>query len=138
MSSLRNLDSPNQLPLPSYLSDQRGRSVTPIIVPTPPKLATTLTTTRLRPSSTSPAPPPLPRLGPGRPPKDGSAAASRAEHRDLAAPLRKLEAHQRAVGAVMERMGCVLASEERRSGFLDDEDFEGEVEESEDERWEGG
>lgn len=27
----------------------------------------------------------------------------------------------------MDRMGCVLANDERRRGFLDDEDFEDEV-----------
>lgn len=35
--------------------------------------------------------------------------------------------HKRLVGATMERTGCVLASEDRREGFLDDEDFEDEV-----------
>ena len=61
----------------------------------------------------------------GRPPKD-PAGFSKAE-RDLGAPLRKLEEHKRAVGAVMGRMGCVLADEGRREGFLDGEDFEDEV-----------
>ena len=76
-------------------------------------------------AGSTPPPPALvvQRLGRGRPPKDGISKAER----DLGAPLKKLEEHQRAVGPSMDRMGCVLATEERRAGFLDDEDFEDEV-----------
>lgn len=46
----------------------------------------------------------------------------------LEAPLKQLEEQKRVVGVVLDRMGCVLADEERRKGFLDDEDFEDVIE----------
>lgn len=49
----------------------------------------------------------------------------------LDAELKKLEHHQRIVGPTLGKMGCVLADEGRRASFLDDEDFEDEVEGSE-------
>ena len=113
---------------PSYLSDSHGRSVTPIITPAPTKSISTTTATQgtagedVRSSPPPPAPV-MPRLGPGRPPKDGISKAER----DITAPLKKLEEHQKAVGPTMDRMGCILANEQRRAGFLDDEDFEDEV-----------
>lgn len=61
----------------------------------------------------------------GRPPKDGIPKSERDALKD--SKLDELEQHKKAVGAVLDRTGCVLASEERRKGFLDDEDFEDEV-----------
>lgn len=66
---------------------------------------------------------------PGRPPKHGGVAkapvsAQAGIERDP--ELSKLAQHQRLVGPLMDRMGCILASEERRTTFLDDEDFEDE------------
>lgn len=51
--------------------------------------------------------------------------------REIDAPLKKLEEQKRIIGFTMDRMGCVLADEGRRRGFLDDEDFEDEVSGSE-------
>ena len=104
---------------PPYLSDSHGRSVTPIIQPAQPA------------NTTSSTAPPNPQATPvvkrvGRPPKDGvaKAAAGQASTYQKDAELKKLEEHLMVVGPTMERMGCVLASEERRGTFLDDEDFE--------------
>ena len=64
---------------------------------------------------------------PGRPPKLGGAPKVPAVHGVENDPeLKMLADHQRLVGPLMERMGCVLASEERRQTFLDDEEFEDE------------
>lgn len=38
--------------------------------------------------------------------------------------LRALQAKQQHVGVTMGRLGCVLANDARRKGFLDDEAFE--------------
>lgn len=38
--------------------------------------------------------------------------------------FRELREHVDAVGPALGRQGCILASEERRATFLDDEDFE--------------
>jgi hypothetical protein len=113
---------------PSYLSDSRGRSVTPVISPLMPK-ATLPTNTATEATDTAEMlTQPLVRK-PGRPPKLGGAAkpASSAPGGIENDPeLSKLGEHQRIVGPLMERMGCVLANEERRMTFLDDEDFEDE------------
>ena len=102
--------------LPPYLLDKDGRSVTPVISPAPPKQARATATAEGENQQHSPPPPPtVQKLGRGRPPKDG---VSKAE-RDLRAPLQSLEQHQRIVGPTMDRMGCVLANEQRRKGFLD-------------------
>lgn len=45
--------------------------------------------------------------------------------------LADLEEQKRAIGPTMDRTGCIFASDERRRTFLDDEDFEDEVSESE-------
>lgn len=82
------------------------------------------------------SPPQQPLVKPrGRPRKDGAPpgtvpTATKAEGKDgieRDPELRNLAQHQRLVGPLMERMGCVLASDERRTTFLDDEDFEDEV-----------
>ena len=110
---------------PSYLSDSRGRSVTPVISPPMPKVALpTDTTTDTAEMDIEPLV-----KKPGRPPKLGGAgkpASSAQGGVEEDAELSKLAAHQRIVGPLMERMGCVLANEERRATFLDDEDFEDE------------
>ncbi len=46
----------------------------------------------------------------------------------IEAPLKRLEEHKRIIGPLMDRMGCVLVDDERRAAFLDDEDFEDEIE----------
>lgn len=91
--------------------------MTPIISPATP-------TTQLQPQPTSsPGVPAVARRG--RPPKDGiSKSAQTSVKQDT--ELKKLEDHLKVVGPTLERMGCVLASEERRQTFLDDEDFEDE------------
>ena len=66
---------------------------------------------------------------PGRPPKHGGVpktATSTSGGVEKDPELSKLAQHQRLVGPLMDKMGCVLASEERRTTFLDDEDFEDE------------
>lgn len=65
----------------------------------------------------------------GRPPKHGgvpktTVAGSEGTEKDP--ELSKLAEHQRLVGPLMDRTGCILASEERRTTFLDDEDFQDE------------
>ena len=132
---------------PSYLTDSRGRSVTPVITPpapTPSKPTATPTSTPLAPASaTAPEttasssqlavrPRGRPRKD-GEPPRAGGAVASGSNIGSIEKDpeLRKLADHQRLVGPLLDRMGCVLASEERRLTFLDDEDFEDEVEGSE-------
>lgn len=110
---------------PSYLSDSRGRSVTPVISPSMPKA--NLPTNSSNDAAEMPAQP-LPRK-PGRPPKLGGPAKPAAGAQggiENDPDLSKLAEHQRIVGPLMERMGCVLANEERRATFLDDEDFEDE------------
>ena len=70
---------------------------------------------------------PTPLVRRGRPPKDGipkTPAGAQAGKVLRDTELKKLEEHQRLVGATMGRMGCILANEERRDTFLDDEDFE--------------
>ena len=104
---------------PSWLLDQYGRSVTPLITPTPPPESGSTVDLSIEAAATSPAPITQPLRG--RPPKHGNSKS------DVSAPLRDLEAHQAAVGVTMDRMGCILASDERRAAFLDDEDFEDEV-----------
>lgn len=109
--------------LPAYLLDKDGRSVTPLISPASPKSKSVASAAAGGDVESTPPPPVVQRLGRGRPPKDG---VSKAE-RDMGAPLKQLEEHVRLVGPTMDRMGCVLANEQRRKGFLDDEDFEDEV-----------
>jgi len=110
--SVRNSD-----PTPSWLLDQYGRSVTPVITPTPPPDSGSDLSAEIAATSSAPVAQPLR----GRPPKYGNSKS------DVSAPLRDLEIHQAAVGVTMDRMGCILASDERRAVFLDDEDFEDEV-----------
>jgi len=102
----------------AYLSDAQGRSITPIITPDFD-----------RPEATSQVVPTAIRK-PGRPPKDG-VYMTKDEHK-AADELKELEAQKRAVGPSMDKTGVRLANKKRRVGFLDDEDFEDEVE-SEDE-----
>lgn len=61
--------------------------------------------------------------------RDGPALTK--EERKAEADLRELEEHKRAVGFAMEKGGCTLAGKKRRTGFLDDEEFEDEIEEDE-------
>lgn len=95
----------------AYLSDAQGRSVTPIIVPNfeDPQGASSqgLASAWKRP---------------------GHGAQLNKDERKAAAELEALEKHKRAVGPSMDRTGVRLANKKRRVGFLDDEDFEDEVE----------
>ena len=123
--------------IPRYLTDARGRCITPIILPpTPPAsnappdepsaLRDTFSSTsspqrQIHPAHQYPAMP----TRPGPPSAKPSAKAARKSEFD--AELRKLVEEQRRVGWTIGKMGCQLASEARRQGFLDDEDFEDEV-----------
>ncbi|KAK7727038.1 hypothetical protein SLS57_003068 [Botryosphaeria dothidea] len=90
----------------AYLSDSRGRRVTPLI-PTPSKEALELA---------SAAAAPVPR-GPGRPKlKTDEQKAKEAQA--------ELEKKNRLVGPGIDRGGARLANDKRRMGFIDDEDFE--------------
>lgn len=67
--------------------------------------------------------------GPSRPPKHREAsglasANSSVEVQRAAAELKKLEDQKRHEGFTMGLQGCRLINEKRRKGFLDDEDFE--------------
>ena len=118
---------------PAYLSDSRGRSVTPII--SPPVPIRPLPASQQQPADgdagiVGSAPPQPAAKQRGRPPKHGGVAkAAPSAHRGVEhdPDLKRLAQHQRLVGPLMDRMGCVLASDERRTTFLDDEDFEDEV-----------
>lgn len=44
-----------------------------------------------------------------------------------AAELNELEDHKKRVGVVMEKTGSRFVTDKRRRGFLDDEDFEDEI-----------
>ena len=96
--------------------------MTPII--SPPSLSAQLATSgpTTQDSTDVPAPKIL-----GRPPKNGVSRAPQPQQMQRDTELKKLEDHLKIVGPTMEKMGCVLASEERRRTFLDDEDFEDEV-----------
>ncbi|KAF2216965.1 hypothetical protein CERZMDRAFT_119694 [Cercospora zeae-maydis SCOH1-5] len=127
----------------AYLSDASGRSVTPIIL-TPQELAQQRAEAKAEAaaedkgdiqSSPSMAPTKLKRK-PGRPAKSQgpfaiqSTSLDRAE-RDAAAELMKLEEQKRREGVTMGLEGSRLVNEKRRRGFLDDEDFEDIIEDSE-------
>jgi hypothetical protein len=94
----------------AYLSDSRGRSVTPIIRP--------MTNIGLAEpaSQTMPA-----RLG--RPP-----AGATKDERKARQELQELKERKKAVVPTLEKTGVRLANEKRRMGFLDDENFEDIVE----------
>ncbi|KAI7376680.1 hypothetical protein KC336_g19715, partial [Hortaea werneckii] len=96
----------------AYLSDAQGRSVTPIITPN---------SERHR-ASASATPAALRR--PGEP----SQQPLTKDERKAAAELEELEQQKIAVGPSMDRTGVRMANSKRRKGFLDDEDFEDEVE----------
>jgi hypothetical protein len=93
----------------TYLSDSRGRSVTPVIYPA------------------------------GKEPKnniggDGNVRVPQRtynskDEREAAAELKKLEDFKQIVGSLFGPEGTILANAKRRRGFLYDEDFEDIVEE---------
>ncbi|KAK4574566.1 hypothetical protein LTR86_001407 [Recurvomyces mirabilis] len=95
----------------AYLSDAQGRSVTPIIRP-----FEEMSTVPEAGSRAVPAP--LNRAGPSLSRDDKKAKAE----------LDGLVRHKRVVGVVLEKGGSTFANAKRRAGFLDDEDFEDEVE----------
>ncbi|KAI6961869.1 hypothetical protein KC332_g16282 [Hortaea werneckii] len=96
----------------AYLSDAQGRSVTPIITPNSER----------HQASASATPAALRR--PGEP----SQQPLTKDERKAAAELEELEQQKVAVGPSMDRTGVRMANSKRRKGFLDDEDFEDEVE----------
>ncbi|KAI6893587.1 hypothetical protein KC334_g12687 [Hortaea werneckii] len=96
----------------AYLSDAQGRSVTPVITPN---------SERHQPSASA-TPAALRR--PGEP----SQQPLTKDERKAAAELEELEQQKAAVGPSMDRTGVRMANSKRRKGFLDDEDFEDEVE----------
>ena len=107
----------------AYLSDAQGRSVTPIIRPFEANPTTTNNTTagaageatsRVLPFGLSRKPP--------------APVYATAEERKAAAEIEKLERRKREVGVLMEKGGATWANAKRRRGFLDDEEFEDEVE----------
>ncbi|KAK5720742.1 hypothetical protein LTR15_006703 [Elasticomyces elasticus] len=106
----------------AYLSDAQGRAVTPIIRPAADREATS-------------------RVVPAALRKPGVASMKDVgflskDAKEALEELECLENHKKAVGVTMERTGAVFANKKRRQGFLDDEDFEDEVE-SEGVHWEG-
>jgi hypothetical protein len=93
----------------AYLSDARGRSVTPVIFPT----------------GTEPE---------NHPSRGGNVRApprtyNTKDEREAAAELKKLEDFKGIVGHLFGPEGTILANAKRRRGFLHDEDFEDVVEE---------
>lgn len=104
-----------------YLSDRHGRSVTPIIVPAPEKQ-------KSPEQSAEPAQPlltsDLPSRPRGRPPKDPQYLGKSKEKCEAIDELKKLENQKRMEGVSMGQEGCRLVNAKRRRGFLDDEDFE--------------
>jgi len=106
----------------AYLSDAQGRAATPVIRPTADREATS-------------------RVVPAALRKPGVASMKDVGHlskdqKKAIEDLEDLENHKNSVGVTMERTGAVFANKKRRQGFLDDEDFEDEVE-SEGVAWEG-
>ncbi|KAM3424588.1 hypothetical protein BST61_g6580 [Cercospora zeina] len=121
----------------AYLSDASGRSVTPMIL-TPQEIAEAEAEAEAMDdvqSTPSMAPAKLKRK-PGRPTKSAGAFALQSTssdkvERDAAAELKKLEDQKRREGVTMGLEGTRLVNEKRRRGFLDDEDFEDIIEDSE-------
>ncbi|KAM0717382.1 hypothetical protein Q7P37_007234 [Cladosporium fusiforme] len=97
-------------PSEAYLSDSRGRSVTPIIRPMS-NIGIGETSYQQMPDR------------PDRPP-----AGSSKDERVAFAELQKLKERKKAVGPTMEKTGVRIANSKRRMGFLDDENFEDFVE----------
>ncbi|SMR58270.1 unnamed protein product [Zymoseptoria tritici ST99CH_1E4] len=100
----------------SYLSDATGRSVTPLIVPASDK-----------PNNSSQPPSQThQRRGPfSLPPSEpGPGVVYTKDEKDAIAELRKLEALKKKEGGFLGKQGGRLVNEKRRRGFLDDEDFE--------------
>ncbi|EME41010.1 hypothetical protein DOTSEDRAFT_74527 [Dothistroma septosporum NZE10] len=111
-----------------YLLDRHGRSVTPIIVPAAEK--------QMSPErSTEPAQPiltsDLPARPRGRPPKNPQHVGMSKEEVEAREELKRLITQKRAEGVSMGQEGCQLVNAKRRRGFLDDEDFEDFVYDSE-------
>lgn len=79
----------------AYLSDAFGREVTPLIVPRP------------EPDK-----------------RESPETKEQKEQRQAAAELKKLTDQRRREGLTMGREGSQLVTDKRRRGFLDDEDFE--------------
>ncbi|CAK1358062.1 unnamed protein product [Cercospora beticola] len=129
----------------AYLSDASGRSVTPLIL-TLQELAQQKVEAEVGGgaedevmedvrASTSMAPPKLKRK-PGRPSKIQEAFGLQTmsldkNEREAATELKKLEDQKRREGVTMGLEGSRLVNAKRRRGFLDDEDFEDVIEDSE-------
>ena len=111
--------------LPSYLKDAQGRAVTPLILPPTPALSTSSHIKHETTATSDLQADPLPAMKPLPHPLPALNATI------LDVELKKLEHHQRIVGPILGKMGCVVANEARRASFLDDEEFEDGVEGSE-------
>ena len=90
----------------------------------------------VKPTATTSMAPPTIKRGPGRPRKNQEAFGSQSTSLDkneqaAAEELKKLENQKRHEGPTMGLEGSRLVNEKRRRGFLDDEDFEDFIEDSE-------
>ena len=88
----------------AYLSDRQGRRVTPRVVAPPP--------------DDNSQQPQQPVAGRGRGRGAGAAGSKAAES------LRLLEMKKKQVGFGLDKGGATLANEKRRQGFIDDDDLE--------------
>lgn len=132
----------------AYLSDASGRSVTPIIL-TRQEIAKQKADAAAAeaddydddmedasPIATTSMAPTVRKRGPGQPRKNPEAFGLQSmsldkNAREAAAELKKLEDQKRHEGPTMGLEGSRLANDKRRRGFLDDEDFEDFIEDSE-------
>lgn len=96
----------------SYLSDAHGRSVTPVIVPLQEQQRQQQQDPPILTSNVKRV---------GRPP--AKPASESKEVRAAKAELEKLAEQKRIEGFILGQEGSVLATDWRRRGFLDDEDF---------------
>lgn len=103
----------------AYMSDSRGRRVTPRII-------VSATPTISEEAKVGPAPSSASR-GPGRP-RTGAPKQMTKKQQEDEKNLQALEFKLHQIGPGMDKGGSTLANDDRRRGLYDDEDFEGEVE----------
>lgn len=118
----------------AYLNDAQGRSVTPVIVPIQEQGQKGSTRAALEGLSLSTAPSRGLNSLADDPATFGITAASSSmsyHERAAAAELKKLANQKRHEGPTMGVEGSRLVNEKRRRGFLDDEDFEEILEDTE-------
>lgn len=105
----------------AYLSDKNGRRVTPIIVPL---------SERVKADDGAILMSDLPQFNQTLENMSSRPEGRSKEIREAEAQLEKLRAKQQRQGVTMGREGSRLVNEKRRRGFIDDEDFEDFIEES--------